>query len=74
VTAPLVILAVGLVSIAPLAVLLQRRQREAEARADRTLARLRHRHAALTDRTTEVGREVAALYGADGAPPTPADS
>ena len=66
-TVPVLIFAFGLVVVAPLAVLLHRRQREAEARATRALARLRHRHGALTDRATEVGREVAALYGADGA-------
>lgn len=71
---PLLILLAGLVVLAPLAVLLHRRQRGVEERAARTLARLRHRHAALADRTAEVGREVAALYGAAGEAPSPSDS
>lgn len=71
---PLLILVIGLAVLAPLAVLLHRRQREVGEHAARTLARLRHRHAALTDRRAEVGHEVAALYGADGEAPPPSDS
>jgi hypothetical protein len=67
----LLILAFGLAVLAPLGVLLHRRQRDVEEGAARTLTRLRHRHAALTDRTAEVGHEVAALYGV---PRSPSDS
>lgn len=67
-TLPLAILAAGLLLLAPLALWVRQREREASADAERTLARLRRRHVALADRMSEIARDVHALY--DAAPPS----
>lgn len=67
----LLLLAAGLLFLAPLALWARQREREAAADAERTLARLRRRHVALADRMSEIARDVHALYDA---PPSNAPS
>lgn len=63
------LLLLGLAALVPLALWARRRERDALADAERTLARLRRRRVALADRMTEIARDVHALYGTP--PPVP---
>lgn len=66
---PALTVVLGVAALVILALVLRRRQREAEEHAARTLTRLRRRHTALTDRLAGIGLEVAAL--SRKRPPTP---
>ncbi len=50
---PALVLAAGIAALVPLVALLRRRQREAEERAARTLARLHRRRATFAERHAE---------------------
>lgn len=67
----LLILAAGLVVLAPLVLWARQREREAIADAERTLARLRRRHVALTTRMHEIAEDIHTLYGTDTPPAAP---
>ena len=64
----LIILAAGLVVLAPLVLWVRQREREAAAEAERSVARLQRRHLALTARIDEIARDVKTLYPPDSPP------
>lgn len=65
------VILLGLVLLVPLALWARQREREAVAAAERTLARLRRRHVALTTRMNEIARNVHVLYGTAPPPAAP---